>query len=489
MADVSTTFDIKLNAKDYSTEDTFLPYTGVVIWLSEDAAQKFTQEEIDSADGALIQAVNGEPTIFGYKSTVYGTNGRVLECINPFGSIEMADNILNAMVYNEGVAYTYEPFEATALIPPHFEIGDGVLINNEHHGIYGYERTASRLPQSKIEAPADEEIDHEYGYVPSRERTITRKFADVDTQFSIQNGLIMARVTQTEFDRTVNEMQSTISQTAEEINANVVKKVGGDNSSFGWSLTADGFVVYSNNTPMMTIDSNGATFKGAIEAETGHIGGANGFTITSGKLYSSTKSSFSSTNNGVYIGTDGISLGAFSDGKNPFQVTPSGTLYARSATFENCSVSGAFSGTGTFKSGTSGFFNATSGSTLQVAGTGIQQYVGNIVASSITADTINAVYAGTKALNAKYAEIDAKLTVEDFVLVDDFTYKGYAMGLVSLSPYTSFTRQYLYVSIPASVAADGKSHTIKVSGSSSASVGGTGVVTALSSKSIQYVGR
>lgn len=419
MADVSTTFDIKLNAKDYSTEDTFLPYTGVVIWLSEDAAQKFTQEEIDSADGALIQAVNGEPTIFGYKSTVYGTNGRVLECINPFGSIEMADNILNAMVYNEGVAYTYEPFEATALIPPHYEIGDGVLINNEHHGIYGYERVASRLPQSKIEAPADEEIDHEYGYVPSKERTITRKFADVDTQFSIQNGLIMARVTQTEFDTTVSEMQSTISQTADEINANVVKKVGGDNSTFGWSLTADGFVVYSNNTPMMTINSNGATFKGVIEADEGHIGGSNGFTIKSGKLYSSTKSEYNSTNNGVYIGTDGISLGAYNSTskKNPFQVSSSGTLYAKSATFDNCtisgttikqsSLSGTFSGTGTFNNGTSGYFNADSASALKVDGTSINTYVDTLIANKITATYIGSRLTSVTSITATSGTISS----------------------------------------------------------------------------------
>ena len=206
-------------------------------------------------------------------------------------------------------------------------------------------------------------------------------------------------------------------------------------------------------------------------------------------MYSSTKSSFNSTNNGVYIGTDGISLGAYSNGKNPFQVTPSGTLYARSATFENCSVSGQFSGTGTFKSGTSGYFNATSGSTLQVDGMGIQQYVGNIVASKITADAINAVYTGTTKLTVAYAEVDAKLTTNDFVLTDDFQYKGYYMNLHPLSPYTGFTRQYLYVSIPASVAADGKSHTIKVSGSSSASIGGTGVVTALSTTSINFVGK
>jgi len=49
---------------------------------------------------------------------------------------------------------------------------------------------------------------------------------------------------------------------------------------------------------------------GTIKADTGYIGGTSGFTITSGKMYSSTHSAYNTAVAGVYIGTDYISLGS-----------------------------------------------------------------------------------------------------------------------------------------------------------------------------------
>ena len=83
----------------------------------------------------------------------------------------------------------------------------------------------------------------------------------------------------------------------------------------------------NNGNGTFSVDKNGkllassATIKGDIKADTGYIGGSNGFTITSGKLYSG-KSSLSSINNGVYIGNDGIALG------NKFKVDKYGKLIA-----------------------------------------------------------------------------------------------------------------------------------------------------------------
>jgi hypothetical protein len=69
-------------------------------------------------------------------------------------------------------------------------------------------------------------------------------------------------------------------------------------------------------------DGNTLTAKGTIQAESGYIGGADGFTIQSGRLYSGGKSAFSSSASGVYLGTDGISLGTGS----PFHVDANGYL-------------------------------------------------------------------------------------------------------------------------------------------------------------------
>jgi len=56
-------------------------------------------------------------------------------------------------------------------------------------------------------------------------------------------------------------------------------------------------------------DGTALTVKGAIYADSGYIGGESGFTIAAGKLYSNGHSAYNTAREGVYIGTDYISLG------------------------------------------------------------------------------------------------------------------------------------------------------------------------------------
>ena len=200
---------------------------------------------------------------------------------------------------------------------------------------------------------------------------------------------------------------STLQQTTDSISATVANKAdasGGSQSSFGWSLTSSGFYLYSNgNTVLEATDSgisvyghieaesgklgdlsitgqltfqgnpeyyidanrddssyyvylpglrideaNGAVFSGNLSAPSGTIGG---FTIASSKLYK-TKTSYSSSTAGVYLGTDGIGLGA-----GTFYVTSAGYLYA-----SNASITGEI--------------NASSGTLSQLTVTG-RLYFGN----------------------------------------------------------------------------------------------------------------
>ena len=62
-------------------------------------------------------------------------------------------------------------------------------------------------------------------------------------------------------------------------------------------------------TGSMLVNSSGVTVKGTVQADTGYIGGSGGWTIMQGAIYSGTKSSLNSPNSGIYIGTDGISIG------------------------------------------------------------------------------------------------------------------------------------------------------------------------------------
>ena len=60
---------------------------------------------------------------------------------------------------------------------------------------------------------------------------------------------------------------------------------------------------------LLKYDGTSLTVKGAIYSDLGYIGGESGFTIADGKLYSNGHSSYNTAKDGVYIGTDYISLG------------------------------------------------------------------------------------------------------------------------------------------------------------------------------------
>lgn len=163
-------------------------------------------------------------------------------------------------------------------------------------------------------------------------------------------------------------IQSSLHQTASSISATVSQKLdhtqAAGANSFGWELTSDSFILKRNSTTEVFkankdgIEIKGnATVTGTIRATTGYIGGSSGFTIQSKSFYNG-KSSFSGTSGaGVYIGTNGIALGArgANDAHSPFEVTPSGSLYAKSGTFAGSVYAGKIlSGNNTY-----GYFNGS----------------------------------------------------------------------------------------------------------------------------------
>lgn len=84
------------------------------------------------------------------------------------------------------------------------------------------------------------------------------------------------------------------------------------------------FEFNANNESKLLLNADGTlTVKGTIQADLGYIGGKDGFTIMSEKLYNK-KDSLTSNTDGVYIGTDGIALGA----NSKFKALSDGTLYA-----------------------------------------------------------------------------------------------------------------------------------------------------------------
>lgn len=77
----------------------------------------------------------------------------------------------------------------------------------------------------------------------------------------------------------------------------------------------------NNGNGTFSVDKDGHVVGNDITVNAGYIGGENGFTIQAGKMYSG-KPTFGSSNAGVYMGTDGVSLGK----GNTFSVDKDGYL-------------------------------------------------------------------------------------------------------------------------------------------------------------------
>lgn len=295
------------------------------------------------------------------------TTGRTLEIKNDFGTQQMAEDILA-----EIQGYQYQPLVAqNALLDPAAEMGDGITVNSVYSGLFVRATTFGRLMASDISAPTDQEIAHEYSVdTAATDRAFSRFVASTRSSISVNSTEIEAEVARattaeenlssritinaesitSEVQRATDaesNLSSRITQNADSISATVTevgKKLDHtrNNSSFGWSLNSTSFSINANNNQSIFYANKdgirirgNAEVTGKITATSGYIGGTSGFTITGTAIYNG-KSSFSGTSgSGVYIGTNGIALGARgqNDTHSRFQVDSSGNLFAKSGTF------------------------------------------------------------------------------------------------------------------------------------------------------------
>lgn len=232
--------------------------------------------------------------------------GRALEFSCPWGTQAMATAMLASLT-----GYQYQPYKAKdALLDPAAEIGDAANIRGSYGGIYARNRNFNELMPADISAPQDEEINHEYQYESHERREFKRSIDDVKASLIIANDRIDASVAQT----------------------------GGDNSSFGWSLTSTGHKWYANGNEVMAVTASGLKVTGEVQATTGKIGG---FNITGSSLWNNLSSFGGSQSSGVYIGTNGIQLG------QAFKVTSSGAVTASNISANNMTLTGTLNIGGT----------------------------------------------------------------------------------------------------------------------------------------------
>ena len=180
--------------------------------------------------------------------------GYVYEISCPFATQAAANRLLTKLQ-----GFVYRPYTAeAAVINPACELGDTIAVPDGLggtflSGLFSSDLVFDSLCAASVAAPEDEELDHEYPYIPASERSFTRRIQNVQSELTLQAQQIAAKVSRT----------------------------GGDASSFGWYLDADKFQLVSNGSVVMLVNSSGLSVEGVINATSGEIGGC---TIENGVL-------------------------------------------------------------------------------------------------------------------------------------------------------------------------------------------------------------
>lgn len=234
-----------------------------------------------------------------------GTDTNVLEVTVPNGTKAIAQTILDGLKKR---GYRYQPFNSERTITdPAIEIGDNVTANGTKAVVMGYDITHSRLMAPTLKAPYDEEVNHEFKFETRSERNFRRESAYTRSRLSINADNIEAKVS----------------------------KIDGNETSFGWRLEYDHWDLFSGGTTVLHATKDGIEVKGRITATSGYIGTESaGFEIGSRFIRNGMLNLTDTTNNGVYIGTDGIALG-----KGAFKVSSSGAVTASNLTITGGSIS------------------------------------------------------------------------------------------------------------------------------------------------------
>ena len=240
--------------------------------------------------------------------------GYVYEISCPFATQAAADWLLTKMQ-----GFVYRPFAAeAAVINPACELGDTLSVPDGSGGtfltgLFSSNLVFDSLCAASVSAPEDEELDHEYPYIPATERSFTRRIQNVQSELTLQAQQIAAKVSRS----------------------------GGDPSSFGWYLDADKFELRSNGSVVMLVNADGLSVDGIINAISGNIGGCtiedgvlkvynanienlNASKITSGTLNSNRIGDYSLTSSKIddyAVVSRTIAGSAVSYGKTSFQST------------------------------------------------------------------------------------------------------------------------------------------------------------------------
>lgn len=348
---MAESFNLLRRVRSLDTAPELSGYTGVVIFAGQDE------------EGNPIEYRAGDQT------------GTVLEITNEWGSQAQADAICRKIR-----GFRYQPYKAAGTsIDPSAEIGDAVTVSDIYGGVFARATTYGRRIISDLEAPSNEEIEHEFQIQSPTDRQYERFTRTVRASLSITASKIAAEVE----DRQTadNLLRATLNIHAEEIAARVVKEGGDSASDFWWRLLSDGWDVGTGSKTVLSVKPTGAYVDGEIRASSGKVGN---WDINSNYLSYNGQTWGGTNTTGAYIGQSGIQLG-----KN-FKVDMQGNLTASSGTFSGNVYAGNIQ-----YGGNAGYFSGGGISSGSIYG---NRLVGNTITTAYTSSGINASLA-----NADYA--------------------------------------------------------------------------------------
>ena len=295
--------------------------------------------------------------------------GRALRIINPWGTPQVAQDILNDIR-----GYQYQPYTAEgSLIDPSVELGDGVTANNVYGGIYTQKIRFGSLLTATVSAPEDEELNHEYPYKSKPNKEITREAKLLRAEMRIQADRITLEVN--ERKTAVEQLTAQLQVQAGLIEAKV-SKTGGNASSFEWMMTDTYMLWKANGSKIFNLDKNGAEVYGKIVAKSGKIGG---FDILENCLSYNNQTWGGTNSTGIYTGPQGIQCGAAATG---VQITSNGYLYAEHGEFRGSIRAGNIQ-----YGGNAGYLNGGGISGGSIYG---DRLVGGTITTAYTSGGINA---------------------------------------------------------------------------------------------------
>ena len=219
---MAESFNLLRRVKSLDTAPETDGYSGVAIFAGQDEA------------GNNIEYFSGD------------RSGKVLEITNEWGSQAQADAI-----YRKIRGFRYQPYKAAGTtVDPSVEIGDAVTIADTYGGVF-LRATDYRDTTSDLEAPSNEEIEHEFQIQSPTNRQYERFTRSVRSSLTITATKIAAEVeAREEADKAI---RATLSVQADAIKARVEKTVGNKTSDFWWDLQANSWNVGSKNKIIFSV--------------------------------------------------------------------------------------------------------------------------------------------------------------------------------------------------------------------------------------------